>query len=135
MLRADDNPQVLRRRISAYRDQTAPLTAYYARRSVLRSVDGMAPIDDVAKAVDRALNARAGAPAGGSKAGAGPIDKGVAKAKPRPRHRAASAAASLLPSNPLKRKKESASSRPRAAARSASGGQKRNAQRRLTKRR
>src|SRR6266852_2714131 len=41
-LRPDDNPDVLRRRLLAYRDQTAPLTAYYRLQSVLRSVDGMA---------------------------------------------------------------------------------------------
>ena len=43
-LRSDDNPDVLRRRLLAYRDQTAPLATYYQLQSVLRSVDGMAPI-------------------------------------------------------------------------------------------
>ena len=35
-LRADDDPEVLRRRLLAYRDQTAPLVAYYQLQSVLR---------------------------------------------------------------------------------------------------
>src|SRR4249920_10996 len=49
-LRDDDNPDALRRRLLAYRAQTAPLTTYYQLQSVLRSVDGMAPIQDVASA-------------------------------------------------------------------------------------
>ena len=65
-LRADDDPQVLHRRLLAYRDQTAPLATYYQLQNVLRSVDGMAPIPDVSNAIDRVLKARSGerAPAG-----------------------------------------------------------------------
>jgi adenylate kinase len=54
-LRPDDNPDVLRRRLLAYRDQTAPLATYYQLQSVLRTVDGMAPIPDVASAIDAVL--------------------------------------------------------------------------------
>jgi adenylate kinase len=54
-LRADDNPQVLQKRLAAYRQQTAPLVAYYRDRGVLTSVDGMAPIARVAGAIDRAV--------------------------------------------------------------------------------
>ena len=55
-LRADDNPDVLRGRLAAYRAQTAPLVDYYAGLGQLRSVDGMAPIDAVTAAIDRILN-------------------------------------------------------------------------------
>lgn len=54
-LRPDDNPDVLRRRLLAYRDQTAPLATYYQLQGVLRSVDGMAPVHEVASAIDQAL--------------------------------------------------------------------------------
>jgi adenylate kinase len=54
-LRPDDNPDVLRRRIEAYRDQTAPLVEYYRSQGVLGSVNGMAPIAEVADAIDRVL--------------------------------------------------------------------------------
>ena len=54
-LRPDDNPESLRRRLGAYRDQTAPLATYYRLQSVLRPVDGMAPIPRVASAIDRVL--------------------------------------------------------------------------------
>lgn len=54
-LRPDDNPEVLRTRLAAYRDLTAPLIAYYRNQGVLRSVNGMAAIPDVTAAIDRAL--------------------------------------------------------------------------------
>src|SRR5262245_1624350 len=57
-LRDDDNPDVLRRRLLAYRDQTAPLVTYYAMQSMLRSVDGMAPIAEVSGAIEQALRPR-----------------------------------------------------------------------------
>jgi adenylate kinase len=51
-LRKDDNPEVLKTRLEAYRRQTAPLTHYYQDKGTLRVVDGMAPIDDVTAAID-----------------------------------------------------------------------------------
>jgi adenylate kinase len=61
MLRPDDHPDVLRRRLLAYRDQTAPLVTYYRLQSVLRQLDGMAAVAEVARAIDDALEqARAG---------------------------------------------------------------------------
>ena len=54
-LRSDDNPEVLRQRLAAYRQQTAPLVAYYRKKNMLRTVNGMAPIADVAAAIDKAL--------------------------------------------------------------------------------
>jgi adenylate kinase len=60
MLREDDDPEVLRRRLLAYRDQTAPLVTYYQLQSVLRSVDGMAPIPEVSSTIDRVLRGAAG---------------------------------------------------------------------------
>ena len=61
-LRPDDNPDVLRWRIAAYRDQTAPLVTYYQLQSVLRAVDGMAPVTDVASAIDAVLSRAAQKP-------------------------------------------------------------------------
>jgi adenylate kinase len=54
-LRPDDNPEVLRTRIEAYRAQTAPLVDYYRWQGVLKSVNGMAPISEVAAAIDSVL--------------------------------------------------------------------------------
>jgi len=55
-LRADDNPDVLAQRLKAYREQTAPLIAYYKDRGVLKSVDGMAPIAAVTAAIEGLLS-------------------------------------------------------------------------------
>jgi adenylate kinase len=56
-LRADDNPEVLKGRLNAYRAQTAPLVDYYAAKVLLKTVDGMAPIDEVTAAIGRLLGA------------------------------------------------------------------------------
>src|ERR1700721_2491257 len=55
-LRPHDNPEVLRTRIEAYREQTAPLVDYYRWQGALKSVNGMAPISEVASAIDRVLD-------------------------------------------------------------------------------
>jgi adenylate kinase len=57
-LRSDDNPDVLHRRLLAYREQTAPLIAYYRRHGMLHSVNGMAPIAAVAAEIEQVLSAR-----------------------------------------------------------------------------
>lgn len=54
-LRSDDNPEVLKKRLSAYRHQTAPLVEHYQQKGLLKSVDGMRGIPEVAAAIDRAL--------------------------------------------------------------------------------
>src|SRR5437588_8242949 len=51
-LRRDDDPEVLKTRLEAYRRQTAPLLHQYPRKNLLRVVDGMAPVDDVTAAID-----------------------------------------------------------------------------------
>src|ERR1700733_5751218 len=55
-LRPDDNPDVLHRRLTAYREQTAPLIAYYRDHGILRSIDGMAAIEEVAGAIEGGLS-------------------------------------------------------------------------------
>ncbi|MFL9826496.1 adenylate kinase [Rhodoplanes sp. SY1] len=59
-LRADDNAEALKTRLEAYRSQTAPLAAYYESKGKLRTIDGMAPIADVSKAIDAVLKTAAG---------------------------------------------------------------------------
>ena len=54
-VRADDNPESFKIRLDAYREQTAPVSAYYAGIGELKTVDGMAPIDEVTKAINGAL--------------------------------------------------------------------------------
>jgi adenylate kinase len=54
-LRKDDDPEVLPRRLAAYRGETAPLSSYYSLQGMLRTIDGMAPIDKVTVAIEQAL--------------------------------------------------------------------------------
>jgi adenylate kinase len=53
--RPDDRPEAVAVRLDAYRKQTAPILPYYRDQGLLRTVDGMAPPEEVAHAIDRAL--------------------------------------------------------------------------------
>jgi adenylate kinase len=55
-VRPDDNPEALKTRLDVYRTQTAPLIAFYGKKGLLKSVDGMDPIEAVAAAIDRVLS-------------------------------------------------------------------------------
>ena len=54
-VRKDDNPEVFKTRLDAYKAQTAPLSAYYAKKGTLRTVDGMRPIEEVTEDLRRIL--------------------------------------------------------------------------------
>lgn len=53
--RSDDNADTLRKRLAVYHENTAPLLPYYLEKGVLRSVDGMRSIEDVATQIDNLL--------------------------------------------------------------------------------
>ncbi|HVP29018.1 MAG TPA: adenylate kinase [Myxococcota bacterium] len=53
--RSDDNESTIRERMREYRAKTAPLVAYYKARSVLRPVDGVGTVDEIAARVAGAL--------------------------------------------------------------------------------
>ncbi|WP_333792848.1 adenylate kinase [Hyphomicrobium sp.] len=55
--RSDDNAEALKTRLLAYYRETAPLIGYYFAQGKLHSVDGMAPIDEVASQIDGVLDA------------------------------------------------------------------------------
>jgi adenylate kinase len=57
-VRKDDNPEVFKTRLEAYRAQTAPLSAYYEGRGMLTPIDGMQPVDDVTQELFRAIAGR-----------------------------------------------------------------------------
>jgi adenylate kinase len=54
--RPDDNEQTVRTRLAEYRAKTAPILPYYEARGLVRRVDGMAPVGDVAEAIDSILD-------------------------------------------------------------------------------
>lgn len=53
--RADDNAETLRKRLQVYHDQTAPVLPYYREKGMLRQVDGMSDIEEVAKQIEGIL--------------------------------------------------------------------------------
>jgi len=54
--RADDTPETLKNRLAVYYKNTAPLLEYYKKQGKLVTVDGMAPIDEVTKAIAAVLD-------------------------------------------------------------------------------
>jgi adenylate kinase len=56
--RPDDNEQTVRTRMAEYRAKTAPILPFYQARGLVRRVDGMAPVDEVAAQIDAILDGR-----------------------------------------------------------------------------
>jgi adenylate kinase len=54
--RADDNRETVTARLEAYHRQTAPILPHYAAQGLLRPVDGMADIDEVAQQIEQVLS-------------------------------------------------------------------------------
>jgi adenylate kinase len=57
--RKDDNAETVKARLIAYEAQTAPLLPFYGAKGLVRTVDGMAPIEDVTAAIRRELGGQA----------------------------------------------------------------------------
>jgi adenylate kinase len=57
--RPDDNEETVRTRLQEYRAKTAPILPFYETRELVRRVDGMAPIDEVAAQIDAILDGAA----------------------------------------------------------------------------
>jgi len=55
--RADDSAEVIRKRLDVYRELTEPLVSYYRGKGLLKTVDGMQPVNDVTAAIRAALGA------------------------------------------------------------------------------
>ncbi len=51
--RSDDNAATVRERLKAYHEKTAPILSYYGKKDMVRTVDGMASIDEVTRQLDR----------------------------------------------------------------------------------
>jgi adenylate kinase len=54
-VRKDDDAEVFKTRLVAYREQTAPLSQYYAGKGALKTVDGMQDVDAVTAALKSIL--------------------------------------------------------------------------------
>lgn len=137
-LRSDDNPEVLKGRLAAYRAQTAPLADYYARKGMLKTVDGMAPVDAVTAAVGAILSpAKAAKPGKAAKKAAKakkPAPKTKSKAKSKTKAKAATRKAAPAKAKSTKKRKSGRKPvRKAGTARTKAGQRKSRTKRRLTK--
>ena len=55
IVRDDDKPEVIRKRLETYHEKTEPLVSYYDSRSVLRRIDGEESPEEVAEQIRRTL--------------------------------------------------------------------------------
>ena len=55
VVRTDDNHEALKVRLDAYNEQTAPVIDYYRSRNVLRTIDGLQPVDAVTSELFRMI--------------------------------------------------------------------------------
>ncbi|MGN6256375.1 MAG: adenylate kinase [Solirubrobacterales bacterium] len=55
IVRDDDKPEVIRKRLETYHEKTEPLVSYYDDRSVLRRIDGTSAPEEVAEKIRRTL--------------------------------------------------------------------------------
>ena len=53
--RSDDNADVLAKRLKVYHDNTAPVLPYYEAKGLLKTVDGMASIEEVSGQISKVL--------------------------------------------------------------------------------
>ena len=47
VLRDDDKPETVQKRLTVYHEQTQPLIEYYKKQGILKSVDGTQPMEKV----------------------------------------------------------------------------------------
>ena len=47
VLRDDDKPETVQKRLTVYHEQTQPLIDYYKKQSILKTVDGPQPMEKV----------------------------------------------------------------------------------------
>ena len=55
--RADDTEEVIRRRLEVYEEETAPLVDVYRSRAILRDIDGLGDVDEVAARIRAVVDA------------------------------------------------------------------------------
>lgn len=55
ILRDDDKPETVQKRLNVYHQQTQPLIDYYKKADILKTVDGTMEMDDVFKAIVQIL--------------------------------------------------------------------------------
>ena len=58
ILREDDKPETVQKRLSVYHEQTQPLIDYYKNQNILREVDGTKDMEEVFRSITEILEAK-----------------------------------------------------------------------------
>jgi adenylate kinase len=58
VVRDDDRPETVRRRLEVYRRETEPILGFYAARGKLLAIDGTAGIEETSERLIKALETR-----------------------------------------------------------------------------
>ncbi len=53
--RPDDTEQAVRKRLESFHHQTMPVATYYKSKNILRTVDGIGPVDEVFERIEKSL--------------------------------------------------------------------------------
>ena len=53
--RPDDTEEAVRKRLDSFHRQTMPVAAYYKSKNILRTVDGIGPVDEVFERIEKSL--------------------------------------------------------------------------------
>ena len=54
--RADDNPDTIKERIAVYNNQTSPLLDYYAKKGLLKTIEGLGTVDEIFARIEKVLD-------------------------------------------------------------------------------
>lgn len=57
VLRDDDKPETVKKRLEVYHEQTQPLIEYYRKQNILRTIDGVQPMETVFSTIVEILGA------------------------------------------------------------------------------
>lgn len=57
VLRDDDKPETVKKRLEVYHEQTQPLIDYYKKQNILKTVDGVQPMEEVFASIVEILGA------------------------------------------------------------------------------
>ena len=56
-LRDDDKPETVKKRLSVYHEQTAPLIEYYKNQGILHEIDGSLGLEGTGEAISKVIDA------------------------------------------------------------------------------
>jgi adenylate kinase len=122
VVRIDDTPEVLAKRLASYRTSTEPLVHYYSEKRKLVTIDGMMTIEEVTLEINRVLAAILAADRPVKKAARKSAKKVAAAKRESVSAKSAKKTAGKVKKSPVKKATKKAAKAPKKAAKPASKG-------------